>query len=344
MNQEHPDISVSCQLYDYNNESYTLTRNSPRYYADNFVSKKLMDDKDDKNHWLNYHNLSDRESVERLCEKLGIDRLTIEDIYIDLKRPKLEEYNNYVFFSVSSALIKESQSTSLKKEKISFIIGSDYLISFQEKSSDHFTDVRDRIEKKRGKIRVKGPDFLLFRMLEAITDNYFEVLDDIVDNIEQIEHRITNHTYSDTQKRIEIENRKLIELRKVVFPLKEITSQLDKSESPFIYKENHYYFSNLKDNCLTVLEEIDANKQILEGMANLYYAAQSQKMNQIMKVLTIMSSIFIPLTFIVGVYGMNFEHMPELNSPYGYPAVMVFMLVLTIFLLMYFKKRGWFKK
>lgn len=344
MNEEHPDISVSCQLYDYNIESYTLTRNSPQYYADNFVSKKLMDDKDDKNHWLNYHDLSDRESVERLCEKLGIDKLTIEDIYSDLKRPKLEEYNNYVFFSVSSALTQDPYSSSLKKEKISFLVGKDFLISFQEKSSDHFTDVRDRIEKRRGKIRIKGPDFLLFRMLEAITDNYFEVLDDIVENIEQIEHKITINPNSELLRRIENEKRKLIELRKVVFPLKEITSQLDKSESPFIHSENHYYFSTLKDNCLTVLEEIDANKQILEGMANLYYAVQGQKMNQIMKLLTIMSSIFIPLTFIVGVYGMNFEYMPELGSPYGYPAVMAFMLLLTIILLLYFKKRGWFKK
>ncbi|MGV3630581.1 MAG: magnesium/cobalt transporter CorA [Bacteroidota bacterium] len=344
MNHQHPDISTSCQLYDYNNESYTLTNNSPQYYADNFVSKKLLDNKDDKNHWLNYHDLSDRKSVEKLCEKLGIDRLTIEDIYSDLKRPKLEEYNNYVFFSVSSALTKDAYSASLKKEKISFIVGSDFLISFQEKSSDHFTDVRDRIEKKRGKIRMKGPDFLLFRMLEAITDNYFEVLDDIVENIEKIEHKITSNPNSELLRRIENEKRKLIELRKVVFPLKEITSQLDKSESIFIHKENHYYFSNLKDNCLTVLEEIDANKQILEGMANLYYAVQGQKMNQIMKVLTIMSSIFIPLTFIVGVYGMNFKYMPELNSPYGYPVVMGFMVLLTIILLLYFKKRGWFKK
>ncbi|MCE3296969.1 MAG: magnesium and cobalt transport protein CorA [Crocinitomicaceae bacterium] len=344
MNHEHPDISLSCQLYDYNNDEYKLTRNSPKHYADNFVKEKLLDSHDDKNHWLNYHDLSDRESVEKLCEQLGIDKLTVEDIYSDLKRPKLEEYTNYVFFSVSSALTKDAYSASLKKEKISFIIGKDFLVSFQAKSSDHFTDVRDRIEKRRGKIRMKGPDFLLFRMLEAITDNYFEVLDDIVENIEKIEHKITINPNSELLRRIEIEKRKLIELRKVVFPLKEITSQLDKSESSFIQKENHYYFSNLKDNCLTVLEEIDANKQILEGMANLYYAVQGQKMNQIMKVLTIMSSIFIPLTFIVGVYGMNFEYMPELNSPYGYPAVMAFMALVSIILLLYFKKRGWFKK
>lgn len=341
---KRPDSTATCQLYDYNEQMYLLTRNTPKYYADNFASKGLLNNKDDKNHWLNYHDLSDRESVERFCENLAIDKLTIEDIYSDLKRPKLEEYNSYLFFSVRSALIKDHRSSALHQEKISFILGEDFLISFQEKSSDHFTAVRERIEKKKGKIRVKGPDFLLFRMLEAITDNYFEVLDNIVDNIEKIEDRVTDTAHSDILKSIEFEKRKLIELRKVVFPLKEITLQLDKSESNFIHKENHYYFSNLKDNCLTVLEEIDANKQILEGMANLYYAVQGQKMNEIMKLLTIMSSIFIPLTFIVGIYGMNFKHMPELGSPYGYYGVLIFMALLSGGLLWYFKKRGWFKK
>jgi magnesium transporter len=191
---------------------------------------------------------------------------------------------------------------------------------------------------------MKGPDFLLFRMLEAVTDNYFEVLDHIVESIEKIENKILLHPQSDTLKKIEVEKRKLIELRKVVFPLKEITSQLDKSESSFIKKENHYYFSDLKDNCLTILEEIDANKQILEGMANLYYAIQGQRMNEIMKLLTVVSAIFIPLTFIVGVYGMNFDNMPETKMKYGYFFALGGMALIAIILLFYFKKRGWLKK
>lgn len=340
---EHNQKSECAQLYHYNSEAFLLTKNTPKYYAENFASQELKEN-GNKVHWLNFHDMSDRVNIEALCESLKIDKLTVEDIYGDLKRPKLEEYNDYLFFTVSSALIKASDVGTLEKEKISFILGDDYLISFQEKSSDHFPNVRERIEKKKGKIRMKGPDFLLFRMLEAITDNYFEVLDDIVENIERLEKKIIKNASSDTLKRIEIEKRKLIELRKVVFPLKEITFQLDKSESHFIDKENHYYFANLKDNCLTVLEEIDANKQILEGMANLYYAVQGQKMNEIMKLLTIMSSIFIPLTFIVGVYGMNFEFMPELKMRYAYPISIAGMGLLSLILLYYFKRRGWLRK
>ena len=333
-----------CQLYHYNNDSFLLTENSPKYYAENFVSKEINKNSDQKIHWLNYHSIEDRDSIEKLAEHLKIDKLTVEDIYADLKRPKIEEYPNYIYFSVRSALIKDASSSQLKKEKISFLLSDRFLISFQEKSSDHFTVVRERIENKKGKIRLKGTDFLLYRMLEAVTDNYFEVLDHITDSIEKIEGKILLHSKSDTLKKIEIEKRKLIELRKVVFPLKEITLQLDKSESQFICKENHYYYSSLKDNCLTILEEIDANKQILEGMANLYYAVQGQKMNEIMKLLTIVSAIFIPLTFIVGIYGMNFENMPELKTKYGYFFAIGGMALLALILVIYFKKRGWLNR
>lgn len=332
--------ALTCQLYEYDAQSFLLTKNTPAYYAENFDAAELTDG---KIHWLNFHSIEDRNNIELLCDNLGIEKLTVEDIYKDLKRPKLEEYENYLFFKIKSALPKNNVAT-LVKENISFVLGPKYLISFQDKSSDHFTDVRDRIESKRGKIRLKEADFLLFRMLESITDNYFEVLDDIVKSIERLESRIMLHPKSDTLKRIEVQNRKLIELRKIVFPLKEITSQLEKMGNPLLQRDNHYYFSSLKDNCLTILEEIDANKQILEGLANLYYAVQGQRMNEIMKLLTIVSSIFIPLTFIVGVYGMNFEHMPELKLKYGYFIAWAIMALIAVLLLFYFRKRGWLKK
>ena len=333
--------AVICQLYTYNADAYLLTRNSPKYYAEHFASRELQED---KVHWLNFHSIEDRPHIEQLCENLSIGKLSVEDIYNECKRSKLDEYPNYLIFTIKSALPRDSDSFLLQQEKITFILGENYLLSFQERSSDHFTDVRDRIEHKRGKIRSKGPDFLMFRLLESITDNYFEVLDDIVASIEKLEGRITRNPHSDTLKRIETQKRRLIELRKVVFPIKEITSHLEKMDSPFLKHENYYYFSELKDNCLTVLEEIDANKQILEGMANLYYAVQGQKMNQIMKLLTVISAIFIPLTFIVGVYGMNFENMPELKSKHGYYIAWAVMISLAGLLLYFFHKRGWLNK
>lgn len=330
-----------CQLYKYDHEFFMVTTNTPEYFAKEFLQNAIDEDYVS---WLNFHSLSERANIEKLCHNLDIDILSVEDIYTEKRRPKLEEYPNYMFFSVRSALPSENNTFMLQQEQISFILGKNYLISFQEKSSDHFPDVRDRISKKRGKIRFKGPDFLLFRMLEAITDNYFEVLEDITESIEKLEIRLIRNANHENLKLIEFQKRKLVELRKIVLPLKEVTFQLDKIKSPFIDPENHHYFTDLKENCMAVLEEIDANKQILEGMANLYYAVQGQRMNEIMKVLTVVSSIFIPLTFIVGVYGMNFKYMPELEYPYGYYTVVGAMFVIAITLLIIFIKRGWLTK
>lgn len=327
-----------CQIYKYDNDFFHLTKNTPEYFAKEFVSTEIQKD---VVVWLNFHSIEDRYNIEKLCETLHIDKLSVEDIYKEKHRPKIEEYPNYLFFSVHSALPSEQNIFILEQEQISFILGEHYLISFQQKSSDHFTEVRERIEKKRGKIRIKGPDFLLFRMLEAIIDNYFEVLEHITETIQDLETRILHHTSSETLKIIELQKRKLTELRKIVVPLRDVTSQLEKSQSFLIDPSNHYYFSDLKENCLSVLDEIDSNKQILDGLANLYYAAQGQRMNEIMKLLTIVSAIFIPLTFIAGIYGMNFDNMPELHTKSGYFITMGVMLSIAVSLVYYFKKRGW---
>lgn len=329
------------QLYKYNATFYSVKQESSSYFADEFLESEL-----DSDHiaWLNFHGMDDTESIEQLCHKLGIDKLTIESIHKQVRRPKVEEYSKYMSFHVMSALPKELGNPFLHQDQISFLMGENYLISFQDKPSDHFTDVRDRIEKGRGKIRTKGSDFLMFRMLEAIIDNYFEVLEEISTQIETIDTKLHLTQDKSILASIELEKRKLIELRKIAQPMRDVTNQLENSESPFIQSSNRHYFRSLRSSCMSVLEEIDANKQILEGMANLYYAAQGQRMNEIMRVLTVVSSIFIPLTFIVGVYGMNFEHMPELKYTYGYYSVIAFMFALSIGLLILFIKRGWIKK
>lgn len=336
---ENSEDSI-CQMYKYDNDFFLLSKNSPAYFAKEFVSTEIH-----KDHvvWLNFHSISNHCEIEKLCETLHIDKISIEDIFIEKHRPKLEEYPNYLFFSVRSALPDEKNVFILEQEQISFILGKHYLISFQNKSSDHFVDVRERIEKKRGQTRIKGSDFLLFRMLEAIIDNYFEVLENITDTISELETRLVHNPTSETLKLIELQKRKLTELRKIVIPLREATSQLEKSQTTLIEPENHYYFSDLREHCLSVLEEIYSNKQILDGMTNLYYAIQGQRMNEIMKFLTIVSSIFIPLTFIVGVYGMNFKNMPELDTKYGYFITLGSMLLLVFGLILYFKRKGWLK-
>ncbi len=326
------------QLYKYNGADFSLERNHIPYFAEKFLDLK---EEQGFNYWLNFHSIGDVDSIRSLGEKLHIDFFAIQDIHTEKKRPKLEEFPNYIFFSIKSALPTPWANQHLNCEQISFILGKDFLLSFQEKKSDHFTEVRERIEKNKGQLRKKGPDFLLFRMLDAIVDNYFEVVEEIEVQSQKIEKKITRHAKNHYLKIVELQKRKLFELRKIALPMKELASQLEKTQSPMIGSDNNYFFADLKDSCSSVLDEIEMNKQILEGLTNLHYAAQSQKMNEIMKLLTIVSSIFIPLTFIAGIYGMNFEFIPELGIHYGYFYCLGVMAIVAILLIFYFKRRGW---
>jgi magnesium transporter len=330
----------SCQLYKYNKTFYFFKRDSSENFAENF-SKNEIDE--DHNCWLNFHGLKERDNIEKLCDNLQIDNLCVESIFSETRRAKVEEYENYMFFTIKSAIPSEDESFFLS-EQITFVLSHDYLISFQEKSSDYFTNIRDRIANNKGLIRKKSTDFLLFRMLESIADHYYYVIEEITDRISDIEKRLQKTEDKSILAEIELEKRKLIELKKIVIPMRDITVQLENAETPIIHDHNYHYFSNLKYLCESVLEEIEGSKQILDGMSNLYYAAQGQRMNEIMKILTVVSSIFIPLTFIAGVYGMNFEHMPELKYTYGYYTIVSLMGLIGLSLLIFFWKRGWLKR
>jgi len=334
-------MKKTCQLYCYNSENVSVQKETMKDFLSKF---KLSDLKDDEVHWINFHDISERALLEQFFQDQNYDRLTIEDVYTKGKRPKLEEYEHYLFFAIRSALPTAPDATKLHQEQISFILGKKYLISLQEKSSDHFTVVRERILNKKGVIRDRGSDFLLYRMLDAIVDNYFEVLDDTSKMVDRLDKQLTISRDPQLPQKIEIQKRKLLELRKIVMPLKDIALLLEAAQHEYLSKENHHYFVDLKENCYSILDEIDSNKSMLEGMSSLYYAIQGQRMNEIMKVLTVVSAIFIPLTFIAGIYGMNFDNMPELHYENSYYVAMAGMLLIAISLVVYFVKRGWLKR
>jgi len=237
------DTLDQCQLYKYNQEFYLINRETPVYFKNQF---HLTEIDDDYVSWLNFHGLKDRESIEILCKNLGIEKLNIENIYFPSRRPKVEEFANYMFFSIKSALPSDQAENLLFQENISFILSKNYLISFQDQSSDHFTDVRDRIEKARGKVRTKKADFLMFRLLEAIIDNYFEVIENISDKIAELDSIVLKKSQRNILKEIETEKRKLIELRKITQPMRDITYQLEMNDNNFIEKGNKMYYKNIK--------------------------------------------------------------------------------------------------
>lgn len=328
---------IPTQYYSYNESEVNLVKSDAEecvpIWIDNYA-------KNDGVHWLNFHSISDRKEIEEFAALMKLHPMSVEDIYTFVQRPKVEEFDNYIFFSLRS-LEPNTSSKYLKKEQLSFILSDTYLISFQEHVSDHFTEVRERIEHDKGRIRKKGADYLLYKLLEAIIDNYFEVIEDLQQKIERFDERVQSEDDSNLFKEIEAEKRTLIELRQVVFPLKELFGQLEKLNNIQIDEENKYYFSDLRDNCLSLLDEIESNKSVLESLGNIYYAIQGQKMNEIMKVLTIVGAIFIPLTFIAGIYGMNFDYIPELKVENGYFYCMGIMVFLGIAMLLYFKRKKW---
>ena len=331
--------TYKAQAYQYSQDFFAVKTAEATDFANEF-NLDLLDA--DNVYWLNFHNLDDRSSIEKLGQKIGLDKLSIESIFLPLRRAKVEEYPNYLFFQLHT-LRNNSQDTE-QTDQITFVLGEHYLLSFQTNEGQHFGEVRERIEKSKGKIRNQKADFLLFRLLDTLLDELFQYTIEVSDEIDRIDERIHSQMEADLLREIELQKRQLINLRKIVQPIKDLLAVLESMDNALIASTNKHYYKNLRNSCVSLLEDIDAHKQILEGLANLYYAVQGQRMNHIMKVLTVVSSIFIPLTFIVGVYGMNFKHMPELDYPYGYYTVVGFMFVLSFSLLLFFMKRGWLKR
>lgn len=334
-------MELACELYRYNQCFFSLKRDDITYFATDFLDAEL-----DQDHvsWLNIHDLSNEQAVKLLCTKLHIDKLSIENIYIKQRRPKVEEYRNYIYFSITLTELNSEYPDMFHENQITFFLGEDYLITMQDGLKGYFNSVRDRIEFSKGKIRRQKSDFLLYRCMEAILDNYYHIIDDVSENSSKIEKRLHQHEDKSLLHDIETQKRKLIQLRTIARPIRDITEQLFSSETKLIHEENTRYFKTLNSHCTNLITEIDSQIQILDGLANFYYAAQGQRMNEIMKVLTIVSAIFIPLTFIAGVYGMNFENIPELKMKYAYFVVVGIMALLGMILFVYFIKKGWLKR
>jgi magnesium transporter len=298
-----------------------------------------------KNNWLNIHGLNDIGLIKTIGNHFKLDDFLLADILNTSKRTKLEEQYNVLFFNIKSLLPSE-YSDGLKVEQLSFILKDGILISFQEKRSDFFTHIRERLRTHAGIVRTKKVDYLLYLLLDAVMENFYITIEDEENNIEQlidltkkgadpvILERIENH-----RDNFNFLKRSIVPLRDSLYYLKTIK---DDETNGLIQKETFNFFVRLHQKSLELLEQIESDMSSLESASNFYFSEQSRKMNEIMKTLTIISAVFIPLTFIVGVYGMNFDNMPELHTRNGYFIVMIVMFLLVIALIIYFKKRHWF--
>ena len=255
------------------------------------------------------------------------------------QRPKVEDYEDYIFFSVKSILRTEDQQLNI--EQLSFVLGKNYIVSFQEEVGDHFDHIRDKMRAGLGHVRRRECDFLLFQLLDAILDNFFETIDSVNQEVTLLEKETLTNPRQSTLLLIEKNKKDVDKIKKALSPFKEALTNILKDRTHYITKRNRKYFRDLKNSCAHAIEEANATYSALESLTNIYFSSLSQKMNETMKVLTTVATIFIPLTFIVGVYGMNFEYMPELSWKYGYFGIWAIMIGVLFGMIVYFKRKKW---
>lgn len=289
--------------------------------------------------WFNIDGLHKPELIREIGEQFGIHPLVQEDILNTDHRPKIEVHENYLYIVLKMLQFDESLE-AVQFEQVSLIVGDNYVLSFQEKTGDVFNGVRERLRQGR-KIRQWGPDYLAYALIDAIVDNYFLLLEKLGDAIEDLEVELLASPSPDTLNKIHHFKREMLLLRKAVWPLREVLSSLSRDEHIIMRSDIRMYLRDVYDHTIHVIDNVETLRDLLAGMLDLYISSVSQRMNEIMKVLTIFASVFMPLTFIAGVYGMNFENMPELTWRWGYPLVMAGMGLIGFGLLYYFKWRRW---
>ena len=290
--------------------------------------------------WLNIDGVHQPEIIEQVGKSFGVHPLVLEDIANTGQRPKVEDFENYIFVVLRMLMFDEKENQT-KTEQISMVLGPDFVVSFQERQGDVFDIIRERLRSNKGRIRKMGADYLAYSLIDAIVDNYFMVLEMLGEAIEGIEDKLVTEPKSETLQVIHDLKREVVFLRKSVWPLREVISRLERSESPLISKTTLVYLRDVYDHTIQVMDSVDTFRDTLSGMLDIYLSSVSNRMNEIMKVLTVIATIFIPLTFLAGIYGMNFKVMPELDQPWGYPAVLILMLTIAVVMLIYFRKKKW---
>ena len=290
--------------------------------------------------WLNIDGVHQPEIIEQIGKSFGVHPLVLEDIANTGQRPKMEDFDDYIFVVFRMLRFDETENQT-KTEQISMVLGPDFVVSFQEREGDVFDIIRERLRNNKGRIRKMGADYLAYSLIDAIVDNYFMVLEKLGEAIEEIEDKLVSNPRSETLQIIHDLKRETVFLRKSVWPLREVISRLERSESPLISKSTFVYLRDVYDHTIQVMDSVDTFRDTLSGMLDIYLSSVSNRMNEVMKVLTVIATIFIPLTFIVGIYGMNFKVMPELDQPWGYPAVLLLMLAIAVVMLAYFRRKKW---
>ena len=317
------------------------------YTEDHFEEKLIDIDKisqifplKDQVYWIAVEGIHDVDIIKNLGDAFGLHPLVLEDILNTDHRPKIENYDKYAYI-VAKLLLYEKKENEVTTEQESFILGENYIISFSERKTEIYEKVQERIRQGVGQTRKMGADYLLYSLLDVIVDNYFDVLERISDEIELAEDELITKPSPETLKVIHKFKKEMLYMHKAVWPLREVIGVLERNEIALMKESTSLYIRDLYDHVIQIMETVETLRDILSSMLDMYLSSISNRMNEVMKILTMISTVFIPLTFIVGVYGMNFKYMPELNWPFMYPVLWVIMISIAVLMLSFFKKKKW---
>ena len=289
--------------------------------------------------WVDIGGVHKMDVLESLGKQFHLHPLLLEDIANTDQRPKLDDYETCLFLVIKMLSVTDRQDIAV--EQVSLVLGPNFVLSFQENGADVFTSVRDRLRGGKGRLRQSGADYLLHALVDAIVDRYFEVLEVLGEKIEALQDLVVSDPNPDTLHQIHSLKRQLMFLRRAVWPLREAANNLSRSESPFLHDSTKVFFRDVYDHVIQIVDTIETLREMVSAGLDIYLSSISYRSNSVMKVLTIITTIFMPLTFIVGIYGMNFEHMPELKWEWGYPLVLGVIVAIAIAMLGFFKRKKW---
>ena len=334
----HKDTATEMQLFVYDTNDITEYNDFKTTQCHKFFDLT-------KTNWLNVHGLNDIEVIKSIGHYFNVDNFMLGDILNTTKRTKLEEHHEVLFFNIKSLLPIEN-SDAYNVEQISFLLKNGVLVSFQEKRSDFFSHIRERIRTHSGIVRDKNADYLLYLLLDGVMENFYITIENEEDKVESLINLSKSSAKPEILEQIEKHRDNYNFLKRSIIPLRDslysIKSMKDDNVFNAIEHDNYSFFQRLHQKCLELLEQIEYDLITLDSASSFYFSSQSQKMNEVMKTLTVVSVFFMPLTFIVGVYGMNFDNMPELHWEYGYFIIIGCMLLLLIGMIYYFKKKKWY--
>jgi magnesium transporter len=292
--------------------------------------------------WINVDGVSQVKTLEKLGENFSIHPLVLEDILDIEQRPKIEDYETHIFIVLKALKPPpDDQEFEVQSDQVSLILGSNYVISFHEGNGDLFAPVRERLHQGKGRLRKLGADYLAYTLIDLIVDNYFVALEAFDDKVESLEEDVVVRPSPQTLREVHLFKNDMIILRKSLWPLREVIAWLERRESSLISKDLSIYLKDVYDHTIIAIETVETYRDILSGMLDIYLSSTSNRLNEVMKVLTIIATIFMPLSFITGFFGMNFKHMPELEWHYGQSIFLAVMTVIALGMLWYFRKKRW---